>query len=343
MPALGRHRGQVGDRVDDAVRVAGRRADDEAGAVGHRVGHGVDVGPAVGAHRDPDLLDVEVLRTPWRTPGGRCSAVTSCGSAMPRSARAWSRATWTARKMLSVPPERSSTRRWAAVPSRSARHGHDVELHLQEARVLERVERVLVQVAAADLVSSCSWSGVVGVVDEAERPAAPPVRSPSWAASLRRAPRRRGRPCAGTVAGSSPVVMADTVGGRRSSRPVAEVGRRRVRSTPSTAMRVWRARRVRSRHATVQLRGNAPTVPPRRVRRPHGHARRRRDDRGRCVGLVQGGPPGRLLAGRRPRRRQRPGRVGPARAAQHAHRDRRRSRPSPTCAWCTAPPSARRR
>ena len=76
--------------------------------------------------------------------------------------------------MLSVPPdviEPGVGRR----AEEAGRHRDDLELHLQDARVLERVQRVLVQVAMADLLEQVLERGIVGVVDEAERPAAAPV------------------------------------------------------------------------------------------------------------------------------------------------------------------------
>src|SRR6185436_2832881 len=53
---------QVSDGVDDAVRVAGRGADDEPGARADRVDGRGDVGATVVTHRYEDLLHVEVLR-----------------------------------------------------------------------------------------------------------------------------------------------------------------------------------------------------------------------------------------------------------------------------------------
>ena len=54
-------------------------------------------------------------------------------------------------------------------------HGDHVELHLEHARVLERVERVVVQVAQPDLFDQVLVLVVADVVDEAERPTTPPV------------------------------------------------------------------------------------------------------------------------------------------------------------------------
>ena len=59
---LGGQRRQVGDRVDHALRIRRCRADHQNGVVVHGVGHGPDVGAAVGTHRDPAGLDVEVVR-----------------------------------------------------------------------------------------------------------------------------------------------------------------------------------------------------------------------------------------------------------------------------------------
>ena len=72
----------------------------------------------------------------------------------------------------------SAGRDRAAVRARAEQataHRHEVELHLEEARVAERVEGVLVQVAVGDLVQQRLVRGVAGVVDEAEGAAAPPV------------------------------------------------------------------------------------------------------------------------------------------------------------------------
>ncbi|CAA9233129.1 MAG: Carbonic anhydrase, gamma class, partial [uncultured Acidimicrobiales bacterium] len=76
--------------------------------------------------------------------------------------------------------------------------------------------------------------------------------------------------------------------------------------------------------AALRVRGQAPDRPPGGVRGPHCHPRRRRGRRGRGVGLVRGCAAGRLLAGGRPRRRQRAGRLRAARPARHAVRDRPR-------------------
>ena len=56
-----------------------------------------------------------------------------------------------------------------------ARHGDDVELHLEDAGVLERVERVVVEVPQTDLLDQLLVLVVVDVVDEAEGAAAAPV------------------------------------------------------------------------------------------------------------------------------------------------------------------------
>ena len=59
--AFGRQRGDVGDRVDDALRVLGGGPDDQHRVVVDRCGHRIDVGPPVAAHRDPTALDTEVV------------------------------------------------------------------------------------------------------------------------------------------------------------------------------------------------------------------------------------------------------------------------------------------
>jgi hypothetical protein len=53
---------QIGDGVDHALGVRGRRADDQDGVVVRRIGHFVDVGAPVGTHRGAARLDVEVVR-----------------------------------------------------------------------------------------------------------------------------------------------------------------------------------------------------------------------------------------------------------------------------------------
>ena len=53
--------GDVGDRVDDALRVLRRRADDQHGVVVDRRGHGVDVGPPIVSHGDAAVLEAEVV------------------------------------------------------------------------------------------------------------------------------------------------------------------------------------------------------------------------------------------------------------------------------------------
>ena len=77
-------------------------------------------------------------------------------------------------------------------------------------------------------------------------------------------------------------------------------------------------------HATVQLRGQEPESPSHRVRRAHRRDRRRRDDRGARVRLVQRRAPRRLQSDRRTPRRQRAGLRGRARHAARRDRDRRR-------------------
>ena len=58
----GRELGELGDRVDDALRVLRRGADDEHGVVVDARGHRVDVGAEVGAHRHLVHPDAEVVR-----------------------------------------------------------------------------------------------------------------------------------------------------------------------------------------------------------------------------------------------------------------------------------------
>jgi hypothetical protein len=54
-------------------------------------------------------------------------------------------------------------------------HRDDVELHLQDARVLERVQGVVMQVAHPDLFDQFLVVVIADVVDQAESPTSPPV------------------------------------------------------------------------------------------------------------------------------------------------------------------------
>ena len=90
-----------------------------------------------------------------------------------------------------------------AVPNRPQAIAMISSSMLQQARVLERVERVVVEEAAGDLLEQVLELLVVDVVDEAERPPAPPVDVAGGHRRRSSASSSAGdRPCSGIAAGS---------------------------------------------------------------------------------------------------------------------------------------------
>jgi hypothetical protein len=170
--AFERDRGEGLDGVDDPERVAGRGADDEDRAVidGGRARAGV--GAAVGAHRGAPVLDAQVLAGLGER-GVHGLGGDDVGRRHPAVvALAAGRVHREEDRFGAAAGHRAGE---GIAPEEPGRHGHDLALHLDEARVLERVERVLVQVAGGDLVEHGVEAFVVSVVDEAERPSPPPV------------------------------------------------------------------------------------------------------------------------------------------------------------------------
>ena len=96
--------GDLGDRVDDALRVLRRRSDDEHGVRTDGGRHRLDVGPS-----SPRAPASTAIRMPnrcadlWKA-AWALSATTICGAVTPRSARPRSRAASTAHWIDSVPP-----------------------------------------------------------------------------------------------------------------------------------------------------------------------------------------------------------------------------------------------
>jgi hypothetical protein len=171
--ALLGHPGEHLDGVDDAVGVAGRRTHDEAGALGDGRFGGRHVGPSVGAHRHEHVLEVEVLGGlgEGRVRRGRGEEL-GLGDASLRSGVV---AGHLHRQEDALGATRAHGAGVGLGAEELARHRDDVELHLQHARVLERIERVVVQVAEPDLLDQVFVLVIVDVVHEAERSAPSPV------------------------------------------------------------------------------------------------------------------------------------------------------------------------
>ena len=104
-PTARRELGELGDRVDHALRVLRRGSDDERRVVVDERGHRVDVGAEVGAHRNLVHPDAEVVRALVER-GVRAVGDHHLGLGRRRVRRApRSRAAFTAISTLSVPPE----------------------------------------------------------------------------------------------------------------------------------------------------------------------------------------------------------------------------------------------
>ena len=169
--ALG-HRGDLGDVVDDAVRVARGRADDEGGVLRDVLGHLLAVETEVVGDRDPVVGQVEVL---GRLGEGRVGGV---GRQQLRLGDAL---------LPGVVPSHLDGQEDALgaaggqgpgaglAAEQVAGHEDDLLLHAGQGLVGEGVERVLVQEPPGHLVLQALEHVVVVVVDEAEGPPAPPV------------------------------------------------------------------------------------------------------------------------------------------------------------------------
>ena len=170
---LGRQRSQLGDRVDDAVRVARRRAHDERGAVTERFRGGGEVEPAVVAHRDEHVLHVEVVGRLGEG-GVRGRRRHQLGLADPLGLPG-PLARHLHGEEDALGPAGGELAGRLRVAEQVRRHPHHLLLHAEQAREREGVEVVLVQVLEGDGPLELLERLVAGVVDEAERPAAAPV------------------------------------------------------------------------------------------------------------------------------------------------------------------------
>ncbi len=169
---LGCDAGDLGDRVDHAVGVTGRRTDQHDRAL---VESGLErrrVGAQVGAQRDGDALDIEVrTRLGKRRVGGfgrqdRGGQVAPGPSLVARDLHGQKNA------LRAAGADRSRPLRSA---EQVARPGDDVALHVQQGAIAKRVEGVLVQEHVGDVVLQPFQFRIVGVVHQAERLATPPV------------------------------------------------------------------------------------------------------------------------------------------------------------------------
>ena len=259
---------QLRDRVDDTLRVLGRRTDEERGLPVDRTGHGVDVGPIVVAHRDAAGLEAEVLAA--LVEGGvgrhrqhcvgRASAAALCPAPFGRLDRAQDALGTAGREEPG----------WLVVDlvaaEKAGRGSHDLAAHPLQAGEDRRVQRVLPHVEVMGGLHG-RVDLLVGVEHQAEGPAPPVV---DVALAQRRAARRGRRRGIGPLQGWSWRASVGKVSrwceaGRPPPEPAPGSPRRSRepwRRRPGAGVRSQSDRRPARRSAP----GSAPT-PRRRHRR----------------------------------------------------------------------------
>ena len=171
-PVIG-HRRQFFYGVDDAVGVTGGRTDDQGGPLADRCFGGGGVGAAVSSDRHLHVFDVEVLGRfgeGWMGRRGRDDHRFSDSSHRPSVVACHLHS----HEDALGPPRGERTGVWCGA-EKPGGHGDHVELHLKDARVFERVQRVVVQVAHSHLFDQVFMNVVAHVVDEAEGAPATPV------------------------------------------------------------------------------------------------------------------------------------------------------------------------
>jgi hypothetical protein len=171
-------RGNIGDGVDHAMGIGGCRTDHHDGGVRTGIGQRIDVDPEVGAHRDTDQLDVEVVRrlgeggmgTLARHDPGVLDAPILPGHV--------------ARRLDGLEKALGATGREVALHTAAAgrfvgaeqrgRVAHNVVLHGADAGKRQHVEPVFRAVQRQGVRQELMYL-VAGRVDQAEDPATPPI------------------------------------------------------------------------------------------------------------------------------------------------------------------------